>query len=408
MELQKIIANIAAIVQLVVLLGPGIQGQLLTSIPQPSNTYVQVYALPVGQGDCTIIQCPSSGDIIVFDCGSSGANRIPPSYVQTFLGNNINKVRYIFLTHANKDHYNYLYEITTWNNSSVTAVIVGGKKSDYSSANISNWLNNWNTLSKLYMVKNGMSCISGVTNCIITNVRTPTSTISTNFCNNQNIQFNILASNVGSTANQKSIVMKIVHSSWSLLLSGDMEGPAATTIAMALTTTLKSKVYKISHHGASSIANSAQWLGPIKPEQAFASSGYAYGNCRHPTCVTINRILALNTIIAATSHALYCGGNPNMNYPTFQRSIFETSPTSTTICFLTYSSAGSQPGSHCGTPPTLAASTGIIDDDMLYKDDSIDEDDCNIMSGVMEHGGALPMAAFSTLVVIMLLLSFTL
>jgi len=394
-------SSLAVIMQLVILFGPGIQSQLLTSIPQPSNAYVQVYALPVGQGDCTIIQCPSSGDIIVYDCGSNGANRIAPSHVQAFLGSNIDKVRYILITHANQDHYKYLYQITTWNTSSVQAVIIGGQVSNYGSASINNWLSNWNSMSKLYTINNGARCISGVTNCIITNARTPTNTISTNFCNNQNIQFNILATNVGTTANQKSIVMKIVHNSWSLLLSGDMEGPASTTIAMALNTALKSKVYKISHHGASRLANSNQWLSPIKPEFAFASSGYAYSNCHHPTCVTINRLLMLNTIRTATSHAFYCGGNPDMNFPTFQRNIYQTSPTSTTICFLTYSSAGSQPRSHCGAPPTLAAN---IEGDTLITDDSIDEDDCDIISGVMEHGGTLPTAAYSTLTVGMLLL----
>jgi len=403
MELCKVIASLATIIQ-VILFGPSlrVQSQLLTSMAQPSNTYVQVYALPVGQGDCTIIQCPSTGDIIVFDCGSNGANRITPSYVQAFLGNNVNKVRYILTTHANQDHYNYLYQITNWNTSSVQAVIIGGEVSNYGSASINNWLSNWNSMNKLYMVNNGALCMSGVTNCIITNARAPTSTISTNFCSNQNIQFNILATNVGSTANQKSIVMKIVHSSWSLLLSGDMEGPASTKIAMTLNTALKSKVYKISHHGASRLANNAQWLSPIKPEFAFASSGYAYSNCHHPTCVTINRLLTLNTIRTATSHAFYCGGNPDMNFPAFNYSIYETSPTSTTICFLTYSSAGSQPGSHCGPPPTLAAS---IEDDTL----NIDEDDCDIMSGVVENGGTLSMAAYSpSTVVMLLLLSFVL
>lgn len=49
-------------------------GQLLTSILPPDPTYLQIYALPVGQGDCTIIQCPGSGAIIVLDCGSCGGN----------------------------------------------------------------------------------------------------------------------------------------------------------------------------------------------------------------------------------------------------------------------------------------------------------------------------------------------
>ena len=40
--------------------------QVPSSIPPPTNA-LQVFALPVGQGDCTVIQCPN-GNIIVFDC----------------------------------------------------------------------------------------------------------------------------------------------------------------------------------------------------------------------------------------------------------------------------------------------------------------------------------------------------
>ena len=298
------IGYIDAIVQLILtVFCIGIHGQLLTSIPPPSTTYVQVYALPVGQGDCTIIQCPSSGDIIVFDCGSSGANRISATYVQTFLGTSINKVRYILVSHANKDHFNYLYQIT-WNSSSVMAVIIGGSASDSgynNNVDMRNWLNNWNSMNKLYMVNNGASCI-GSTNCPVTNAKNPLITIATNFCSNPNIPFSILATNVGTLPNQKSIVMKIVQGGWSMLISGDMEGAASVTIAMSLTTLLQSTVYKLSHHGASASANMPEWLSPIKPTFAFASNGYAYSRCRHPRCLTIDRLLMLNTITTTTPH----------------------------------------------------------------------------------------------------------
>ena len=373
----------------------GVHGQLLTNIPPPSTSYVQIYALPVGQGDCTIIQCPSSGDIIVFDCGSSGANGILPSDVQAFLGSSIDKVRYILVTHANQDHFNYLYQIT-WNTSSVMAVIIGGMASDYNNnVNMRNWLSNWNTINKLYMVNNGVSCI-GSTNCLITNAKMPSSTIATNFCSNPSIPFSILATNVGSSANQKSIVMKIVQGGWSMLLSGDMEGAASVTIAMNLGTTLQSTVYKISHHGASAMANKVEWLNPIKPTFAFASNGYAFRNCRHPRCITIDRLLSLNTITTTTPHNLYCGGTSamtDMNNSTFQYNILETSPTSTLICFLTYTSSGALPGSHCGTS-TLTADTN----------DGVFDDEC--LSTSQTGGTTLSMTAHPTLLVIMMMFSF--
>ena len=180
-----------------------------------------------------------------------------------------------------------------------------------------------------------------------------------------------------------------------MLLSGDMEGPASVTIAMSLTALLQSTVYKISHHGASALANMPKWLSPIKPTFAFASNGYPYSSCRHPGCLTIERLLMLNTITTTTPHNLYCGGATtmgDMNNSTFQYNILETSPTSTIICFLTYTSSGAQSGSNCGPPPTLAAVTS----------DSVFDDEC--MSLSQTEGSTLSMAAHSTLPVMMMII----
>ena len=43
----------------------------------PPTVDLQTYAIPVGQGDCTVIQCPN-GNTVVLDCGSSGGNRVTP------------------------------------------------------------------------------------------------------------------------------------------------------------------------------------------------------------------------------------------------------------------------------------------------------------------------------------------
>ena len=55
---------------IILLLGV-VNTQALKKIP-PANSNLNVYALPVGQGDSTIIQCPSQfgGKITVVDSGS--------------------------------------------------------------------------------------------------------------------------------------------------------------------------------------------------------------------------------------------------------------------------------------------------------------------------------------------------
>ena len=139
-------------------------------------------------------------------------------------------------------HYNYLPDIA-WNMTSTGAVIIAGQ--GYRGV-IRNWLTQWRNLGKLFAVGTAQSlpneglCIG---NCIVNT--------STNFCSNQNIQFNILAANVSSSPNQQSIAMRIVVGGWSLLLSGDMEGDASLKIAAGLGPGLQSLVYKMSHHGGS-------------------------------------------------------------------------------------------------------------------------------------------------------------
>ena len=307
----------------------------LLVIPAPT-TFLNIYAMPVGQGDCTIIQCPN-GNIVVVDCGSTSVAGWSYQQVQTFLSDSINNVVAVIITHSDRDHFNYLPFID-WNSDSIQRIIIGGNFEDYSNnADIWNWFNNFGFYpnGKVQNVNNGQKCIG---NCSVPD--------GLNFCANTNVKFEILAANVGSSDNQKSIVMKVATDStvdqWSVLLPGDMEGAAATAIAESLGSRLQSTVYKMAHHGASTLANQPDWLTPIRPSQAFASSTYNFGRYRHPRCVTINRLLSLNSITSAVPHPLHCG-NPSTD-PTpldsFCHSMFTTAPTANLLCLITSSSNG--------------------------------------------------------------------
>ena len=349
-------------------------------LPPPSGN-LEIYALPVGQGDCTIIQCPN-GNLVVNDCGSSGGNRVTPQQIQAFLGNRIGDVVAIFITHPDRDHFNYLYSIP-WT-TSVQKVIIGATLQDYNRqssqfAMIYNWLVNFNNAGELFTVSGGASCIG-----------TCTVPVGLDFCNNLNINFNILAANVGTTSNQKSIVMKITSGTFTVLSSGDMEGPASTTIAGTLQGQLSSVVYKMSHHGASRIANSPTWLMPIAPRVAFASSGYNFGNCRHPRCDTINRLRNLNTLVAAAPHTIYCGNSgPPTQLPGFTQHIYETSPTSNMICFLNYTSTFLF-NQACYNVTVLEPSVGLGDDECPVE---------------LEGGAPVMAAHYTTITVVAFLLA---
>ena len=352
----------------------------LTFLQPDAN--LQVYAIPVGQGDCIIMQCPN-GNIVVLDCGSNGGNGVMPAQIQDSLGNaRLGRVVAIIISHPHQDHFNYLNRID-WKVPTINQVIIAGNLEDYNGQAIYNWLRNFASMDKLYTVNNGNPCIG---NCVVQ--------MGTDFCETSNIQFGILAANVRTAPNEMSIVMKAVVSQtqFSMLLPGDMEGEAADTIAMTLGSQLQSNVYKMAHHGASRLANSPTWLAPIRPTNAFASSGYNFGNCRHPRCETIGRIMALNTIVPAPTHDFYCGNPdslPPTQFPMFPFSMYETSPTPNMICMLVYLSSGQRPsqcfqlaqlsddvgGEECqqleeegegGVPPTMASYTATVTMVLFY------------------------------------------
>ena len=78
-------------------------------------------------------------------------------------------------------------------------------------------------------------------------------------CQSSDIGFDIIAANVGRQKNRKSIVLRVTATksgkTRSMLLSGDIEGSAAKTVSKSAQNRLKSDIYQISHHGASTYAN---------------------------------------------------------------------------------------------------------------------------------------------------------
>ena len=325
------------------------QNPIINPMPEPDPNFLRVYALPVGQGDCTIIQCPGTpnqdegGEIIIVDAGSSGGNGFSVEDVKTFLGlNNLNRQQRninIFITHADADHYNYLFQI--WpviygKYRRVETVVIGNKK-NYENNAIRNWIQYWHSLNKLSII-GGDGCI-GVNHC---------PQIAKPLCSRgADIKFLILAANnQGRNLNPSSIVMKVVMpNSQSILLPGDMEGKTANKIAGQLQGTLQSTVYKISHHGASCEANSYLWLRYIAPKMAFVSSQFAANGYRHPRCDAIARLEYIRTLQQDQNqnghHPLSCGTNykDQLNYifkPNYPYNVYQTTPKPDQICVLKY------------------------------------------------------------------------
>ena len=74
----------------------------------PADNNLNILALPVGQGDATVIQrtVQDGGKITIVDLGSTKDTGFgKPEIVHYLYGHHI---EYIFLTHADKDHCSYV------------------------------------------------------------------------------------------------------------------------------------------------------------------------------------------------------------------------------------------------------------------------------------------------------------
>ena len=307
--------------------------------------------LPVGQGDCIAMYCPN-GNLVVFDCGSGQQEQaLNDEEVKALLMTESVKKVSIFISHGHRDHYNYLptvfHDLTK-----IDRVIIGGHPDDYrASGAIRKWMQDLADNEKLYAVNNFLRCIGRCSDKLHTvkyqsdkDEWAPGSSTTRlddmDVCGRAGISFKIIAANVGKEEiNEKSIVLK-VSAHKSLLLSGDIEGGAAKAVAAGASSSLKSDIFQMSHHGASNEANKLDWLHAIQPKQAFVSHAYdsKYG---HPRCEAIRNLMSIGSVLTdglTGSHRFTCTEKRNVHYSgEICHDIFSTCPTEDTICSTHFS-----------------------------------------------------------------------
>ena len=259
------------------------------------------FALGVGQGDSTIMICPEDKSLVIVDMGGSH-NKV----TNTIMGpNDIKKVleayskKYpkarinIIITHGHKDHYKYFPEVFSGSLiNKVDHIILGGSRKDYKEKKMKSWLSD--NCNNIFFPNGGKECF-GNDGC----------KLDVDFCGkNSKVKFEILAANLGTTTNSKSIILRVDYKSWSMLLPGDFEKahahkskPIDQLINHYKTTgRLHVNMYKISHHGASAKANSEKFLSAIQPNAAFASQAHPSYGYHHPRCEVLDRLLKVTKL----------------------------------------------------------------------------------------------------------------
>eukprot|EP00117_Sycon_ciliatum_P048930 scpid49039/ scgid34769/ len=341
---------------------------------------VMLLGLPVGQGDATLIVCPEhDGNVIVFDMGSTQQAWTPGrvrDYLQTSTLNGVRplmeRVSTIIVSHPHTDHYNYIPDVfpqtpargrgsrarggggrdhnmpARFNRRRRAAykAFVAGSIADYKYSGMSEWL----TAVGAQTFNNGNSCF--LDSCRAGN------SWNEKLCGASSpVSFKVIAANMGSgtNVNEKSVVLKIILGTQTALLVGDFEDESQAELVNRVNNEapglLVSNIYKVSHHGASRLANYPAFLQAISANHAFISSAYAtvsaYG---HPKCETLDRLLAVGTLLATPTHEVDCtDANRNLVRRQLQSSIFSTTPTANQICVVEFS----MPPSGTISPPRL-------------------------------------------------------
>ena len=292
--------------------------------PPDGNPLVEVFTLPIGQGDCNVIKCNGGKNAIVFDCGSLGGNvLIKENKFQNIMSSLLSGATdlQILISHADRDHMSLITTVRE-NFTGNVEIIVGGKLSDYDPpiANAKVVADNSKEMKEHY------------------------------FCNNQDITFTLLQGNLTSrNKNEGGMLMKLSCKTCksSLLFTADMEGPTAKALAVSHKDFLSTSHYKMAHHGASDKANPKEWLEAIGPVEVHVSHMYNHGSFHHPRCEAFKRLMAVDSVgmasgaIGAEPHDLACFGENYEGFKAYDQCvyhrIFSTAPRKNKICLIVLS-----------------------------------------------------------------------
>jgi beta-lactamase superfamily II metal-dependent hydrolase len=268
--------------------------ELNSTLPAP-NGNMNIFALPIGQGEANVIQCPSTNRALVIDIGSRGGLRMSRDAMANFINAGTTagqtNVTHIIISHADADHCNWIPNIfnTTDRRANIAYVIIGGLRSDYP-VTTRTWFSSLPATAAVIELNSGNSCLGNL-NC-------GAQSQLADICGDGSVGIQIIAANMGSRVytNTNSVIVKVTHHSTTMLFPGDFEDSSPTgneqhDLVTHAGSSLPAEIYKVAHHGASTLANSVELLMAISPTYAIFSSRYPDRQYFHPRCATVNRLI---------------------------------------------------------------------------------------------------------------------
>lgn len=307
----------------------GLQFNAGVRIDDPDGL-LHIYALPIGQGDTNVIQCPD-GSLTVYDFGSSNKGDVGfwgNSEISTFLEGRFNDITNVIITHNHFDHYSFLGDVLHSGSglSGLENVFISCTEETMASA-IGDWLSEIDAWDKVRVFNDGNAC--GMNGIDCGNIP---------LCpNSPDIEAKVMSANYGEQCvegnpNIDSVVIKVVYGEVSILLNGDFEdfttnwseeGPQYDMVNY-YQEELQVTIYQVSHHGASSLANKPIIRDVLQPKALFVSGNFWYGY-GHPRCVIFDAFI--NYVPVKTlckpgddeSGEFYCGEHTDPSSPISDR-----------------------------------------------------------------------------------------
>ena len=359
-----------------------------TELPAPDSN-LNIYALPIGQGDCTIIQCPAnrhhynlrkrslSNDqlqatggkrqklndgssnvrqsrtqsppptsLTVVDMGAVRRQYMSVDDLSSFLGDQKRYVEVVAISHPDADHYNYIPDVFPVDTlSELKGVYIGCTKyqypgHDHDESTMRGWLSAAENDDKLTFFGDGKQC---TTNCPAIKICGGMATLK------------MLGANLGDAEcrpryrNSNSLVLRLEYGeSFKLFLPGDFEDTSSGSnsgVQLKLINAwgrggIQADFYKLAHHGAyqggissKTKANKDHFLKEVSPKYVFSSSAAPPNSYNHPHCSLYERLLELPSIsivrgnMLTNSQTYYtCGRNKQKEVKNNNFGIYTTSP----------------------------------------------------------------------------------
>ena len=287
---------------------------------------LHIYALPVGNGDASVIMCPK-GDLMILDMGQDSDEGWQPQQVKTFFSGDLDRLTTIIISHPTPSHYMILPSLIA-NMSQVPnlhRIILGGQFYDYDRYEMIQWMNMFQHI--IEFVNGGYPCVSDCPN-------DPPQCLG----DDHSVSFKILAANLGEVRKGRSITMhiKTEKPEFQLFWQGDVRGmDIEDQIVMeweALGYSLNSTHMKIGNRAAKfNESNSEKLLKAVTPRYAFSSNPYPGRWNLKPDCRTYFRLVSLLSVRKRNTPGYFAC----QNYDTFEVDQYEN------WCYEIYTTAPS-------------------------------------------------------------------